>query len=575
VSDKRWKALKIVLFVGTVLAALKLVFVDFTLDEEYQIVMAYRYLQGDHLFKEMWEPHQTSAFVCAGLMWLFMTVTGSTTGIVLFLRFVALGIQTVLGVAVYRTLSGPLNKNDAFLLALLYFNIMPKNIQSPDFGNMQLWFLTIPILLVMKYYCDKEQKGKDGWYLLLGAGVSLACEVLTYPTCIILFPFFIVYMWRKSGKQRLRDCLILTATCGVCGIIWLVSVFAHVGLEEFAGNVGKLLSVDPTHDVSGMTSAKHSNYIENFQIWAVVFAGIAAVAGAIYGVIYFISKKKGKMIEKKSGWLMFWTLAIVVAELVQIYIWVVMHIGYEYLQVHLLVIYLALAAVWRLAGDGKHIFAWGILGTLVAYAGVMYISDLAMYYTLPHGSLGIVFAVAVIVLAMQKVMKDKARFWILLLVVSLCLVSIGGKGYTLRGGKSENTVLAVSGIMKKGPAAGILADYMCAYIYNRNYEEYADYVQEGDNVLIVANMIMSVGTIGYLFDDVNISHYSVVDPTTYNESLLEYWEQYPEKAPDVIVVDCWYGELKESPDSWIMQYIENDFGYTSVNDGSYVRFYRR
>lgn len=574
-SDKKWKALKIVLFIGTVLAALKLIFVDFTLDEEYQIVMAYRYLQGDHLFKEMWEPHQTSAFVCAGLMWLFMKVTGSTTGIVLFLRFVALGIQTVLGVAVYKTLSRTLDKNYAFLLALLYFNIMPKNIQSPDFGNMQLWFLTIPILLMMKYYYDKEQKGKDGWYLLLGAGVALACEVLTYPTCIILFPFFIIYIWRKSEKTRLRDCLILTATCGVCGIIWLVSVFTHVGLEEFSRNIGKLLSVDPTHDVSGMTSAKHSNYIENFWIWAVVFVGISAVAGAIYGVICFISKKKGKTIEKKSGWLMFWTLAIVVAELVQVYIWVVMHIGYEYLQIHLLVIYLALAAVWKLAGDGKRVFSWGILGTLVAYVGVMYISDLAMYYTLPHGSLGIVFAVAVIVLAMQKVMKDKACFWILLLVVSLCLVSIGGKGYTLRGGKTENSILAVSGIMKDGPAAGILADYMCAYIYNRNYEEYAQYVQEGDNVLIVANMIMSVGTIGYLFDDVNISHYSIVDPTTYSESLLDYWEQYPEKEPDVIIVDCWYGELKESPDSWIMQYIENDFGYTSVNDGSYVRFYRR
>ncbi len=574
-SDKKWKVLKAVLFVGTVLAALKLIFVDFTLDEEYQIVMAYRYLQGDHLFKEMWEPHQTSAFVCAGLMWLFMTVTQSTTGIVLFLRFAALGIQVILGLAVYKTISKTMDKNYAFLLAILYFNIMPKNIQSPDFGNMQLWFLTIPILLLMKYYYDREQKGKDGWYLLLGAGVSLACEVLTYPTCVILFPFFIIYIWCKSEKTRLRDSLILTGTCGICGIIWLLSVFSHVGVEEFSQNIGKLLSVDPTHDMSGMTNAKYGSYIDNILLWAVSVIGIVAVTGVIYSVICLVFKRKGKQIDKKSGWLIFWTIAILVAECVQIYIWVVMHIGYEYLQIHLLMIYLALGAVWRLAGENKNKFLWGILGTLVAYVGVMYISDLTMYCTLPHGSLGIVFAVAVIVLAMQNVMKEKARPWILLLVVSLCLVSIGGKGYTLRGGKAENTILAVSGIMKDGPAAGILADYMCAYIYNRNYEEYAEYVQEGDNVLIVANMVMSVGTIGYLFDDVNISHYSIVDPTTYTESLVDYWEQYPEKAPNVIIVDCWYGELKESPDSWIMQYIENDFGYTSVNDGSYVRFYRR
>jgi hypothetical protein len=64
-----------------------------------------------------------------------------------------------------------------------------------------------------------------------------------------------------------------------------------------------------------------------------------------------------------------------------------------------------------------------------------------------------------------------------------------------------------------------------------------------------------------------------VDPTSYDERLLTYWELYPEKVPDVIVVDCWYGDLKESSDNWIMQYIENDYGYTKVEEGRYVRFY--
>ena len=60
-----------------------------------------------------------------------------------------------------------------------------------------------------------------------------------------------------------------------------------------------------------------------------------------------------------------------------------------------------------------------------------------------------------------------------------------------------------------------------------------------------------------------------------DKRLLVYWELYPEKEPDVIVVDCWYGQLQEDVDSWIMQYIENEFGYTQVSDGRYVRFYRK
>ena len=144
-SDKKWKILKTVLLLGTVMAVIKLIFVDYTLDEEYQIVMAYRNLKGDQLFKQMWEPHQTSAFLCSGLMWLYMTITGTTTVIVLYLRFVTLGIQLGLAYAVYRTMVKSMDKEYAFLLALLYFNISPKIIQIPDFSNMQLWFLTIAL----------------------------------------------------------------------------------------------------------------------------------------------------------------------------------------------------------------------------------------------------------------------------------------------------------------------------------------------------------------------------------------------------------------------------------------------
>lgn len=592
-AGKAWKWIKSILLLGTAMAALKLIFVDYTLDEEYQIVMAYRNLNGDHLFKQMWEPHQTSAFLCSTLIWLYMTVTGTTTGVILFLRFVTLGIQLLLTVWVYRTLKNYLEKDYAFLLALLYLNIIPKNIQIPEFGNMQLWFLTAAVLLLMKYYADLGNAGKDKRFLLILVGISLAGEILTYPTCIILFPFFLVYIFRKSGKSKWRDMLILSGTCAVCAGIWLIAVFRYVSVPEFLQNVGNLLSFDPTHDVSGMTSAKHQNYIDNALFWAQWLAVIGAISGVVYGAVCGIRKRVNAVADeglgtlnsecagstgtanKGTAWLQFLTIAIIVSEFVQAYYWAVKGIGYEYLQIHLLVLWLAAAAVWRWAGEGRRVLVWGIVATLIGYAGVMYISDLAMYYTLPHGALGIVFAVAVIVFATQNVMKEKSRPWILLLVVSLCLCSIGGKAYTLRGGKSDNTIAAVGGIMKDGPAAGIFADYMCAYIYNCNYEDYAQYVKAGDNVLIVANMIMSVGTTAYMFDNVNISHFSIVDPTTYDEKLLTYWEQYPEKTPDVIVVDCWYGELKENPDSWIMQYIENDFGYTSVQDGRYVRFYRK
>ncbi|MCD8129957.1 MAG: hypothetical protein LUE16_01540 [Lachnospiraceae bacterium] len=145
----------------------------------------------------------------------------------------------------------------------------------------------------------------------------------------------------------------------------------------------------------------------------------------------------------------------------------------------------------------------------------------------------------------------------------------------MRGGRGYETVLGTEGLMKYGPAAGILTDYMNAYIYNSNYEDFEVYIEDGDRVLIVTNMVFSQSTMSYLFKDTEVCHYSIVDPTTYDERLLTYWELYPEKKPNVIIVDCWYGWLYEASDSWIMQYIENEFGYTGVIDGKYIRIYRQ
>ena len=572
ISEKVWKRIKTVLWIGTVLAVIKLIFVDYTLDEEYQIVMAYRNLKGDYLFCEMWEPHQTSAFMCILFMKLYMLLTGTTTGIILYLRVVTTAIHGLLSYLVYRTFRKNIHEEYAFLLAMLYFNISPKNIHIPEFGNMQLWFLTILILALQWYY---EEDGKDKWYLLVVAGVALSGEVLTYPTCIVLYPVLLIYLWTKSSNRKWRDCVILTATCGVCAVAFLGVVLIRVSPTELITNVQNLLSFDPTHDVSGMTGVKAKTYVDNAVLWAIWSAVIGVFSYITMQVVAHVSKRANQTLDKKQKYTLFWVISILASLVVQAIYWLFLNGGYEYLQIHFLSVLVSAAALWKLSDEGKKNLLWGIILTLAAYAAVMYISDLSMYYTLPHGALGLVFCMAVIISAVESTLGKRAKKMSLLLLLSMCVACIGARGYTLRGGKADNTIGAVAGVMKHGPAAGIFADYMAAYIYNCNYEDFMLHVESGDKVLIVANMVMAPGTTSYMFRESEISHFSIVDPTTYDEKLLTYWEQYPDKEPNVIVVDCWYGGLMESPDSWIMKYIEEQFDYTTVNDGRYVRFYRK
>ena len=87
--------------------------------------------------------------------------------------------------------------------------------------------------------------------------------------------------------------------------------------------------------------------------------------------------------------------------------------------------------------------------------------------------------------------------------------------------------------------------------------------------------VHSVNTIQYTFKNAEVCHYSIVDPTAYDERLLNYWSYYPEKEPNIIVIDCWFGNMLFTPDSWIVKYIENDFGYKEVIEGDYVRIYKK
>lgn len=565
-SEKNFKTVKIALLILTVAAAVKMIFFDYTLDEEYQMMMAYRNLNGDRLFGEMWEPHQTSAFMCIGLMGIYRLIVGSYTGVLIYLRICTTFIQIGLAIYVYRIFRRLTTDKYAFLLALIYFNVVPKGIQIPEFANMQHWFFSVMVLTLIQYYSHDGVRKKA---FLIISGVAMALEVLSYPSCLILFPFFMVVIFIKSEAERWKDVLIYCGTCGACGAVWMLWILRRVSFEEFARNIAYLLEFDLTHDISGTNRTFNLQYV---MIWGVLPIVTSVSIGLL---LYFVIKKRNTLWNRGQSLMVLMVMFVLASEIVQAFYWVVLRSGFELPQIHLVALWLAGMVAWRYAGKQKYILVPGIIGAFLSLIAVIYISDLAIGYALPHGFLGPLFCALLMVWGMSSLFDREAPGWCYLLLISLCFISIFGKGYTLRDGRDYNTIDRTAGIIKGGPAAGILTDYMNAYIYNCNYDTFCDYVGAGDNVLIVTNMVNSEGTTLYMFEEANVCHYSIVDPTAYDERLLKYWELYPEKVPDIILVDCWYGQLYEKEDSWIMQYIENNFGYSEVHDTDYVRYYIR
>ena len=419
---------------------------------------------------------------------------------------------------------------------------------------------------------------------------------------------------------------MLSGICVFFGTSYLGMLLRGRNLSELLETISLILAGDVTHGVS--LSQKLFSVVGNLLYLGTLTALVIAMA-LLVERLFKSPLEKCRRDDRVC-------LAVLFACVLEVIYWTVLNQGYETMQIHLVVItVVGLAGYGKIrkkqgmnravdkgteasqagmptetqmqAGiQTRRILLDGIIGSGISLIAVVYLTDLTLIDSLPHAMLAAFFAMVLFLQQTETVdceggavacegeavaregkvadwddkrpvcMNERpVRAWIYLMLVVWCLTAIFGKGYTLRSGTSYNNVLESGGILKYGPAMGTISNYMGAYVYNCDYEDWQTYLQDGDRVMIVVDQVMNLGTTQYLFKDVTISHFSIVNPTAYDERLIDYWKMFPEKEPNVIIVDCWYGELMTDPDSYIMKYIENDFGYTQVNDGRYIRIYRK
>ena len=100
--------------------------------------MAYRLIRGEKMFVDLWDPHQTSAFLSAFLMWIFEGIFHSLTGVVVWLRVCGTLIHLGVSYMVFRVVNNFETCEHSFLLATIYFNLLPKNSILPS-GLLRLF----------------------------------------------------------------------------------------------------------------------------------------------------------------------------------------------------------------------------------------------------------------------------------------------------------------------------------------------------------------------------------------------------------------------------------------------------
>lgn len=534
-------------------------------DGEYQLAMCNRLLQGDKMFLEMWEPHQTSVFLPAALMWVYRKLMGTTTGIVIYLQICGILIRGGLAVLLYRTLRKELPRRVAYCVGLLYFMIAPKDYALPEFSNLQLWFSTLLFICLWEYL----KSGRK--ILLILSGIWLSLEVLAYPSCVVVFPGVLLLLARYSARRK-RDILLLTGICAGAGVAVAGYFLVSIRPDRFAACIAGMLALEPTHTES--VGVRLAFYGENILVLLLVSVGVALLGFILSLPVQMLCDRKGK----RSPFLPIWMLcccAVLLAGFLANILSAENRCAYSVIL--LLLTGIGFCCRGSLEGRERQIYTCGsIIGGLELLATLM-LSDLPFSVSVPYGLLMAAMSLIPIEKQIARLPEEKLGkgfyycfgcFAVLLAFRCVYIrTPISGKGQIC-------STFSGMALARSGPALGLVSNEDGISMQRDSYQEWKELIRPGDKVWIIGGV---VDTLGYLYEEVEVAGPSTMSTPYYSDVVISYWDINPDKYPDVIVAECYLGELSYDllANQWLMDWMEEEYRPEQVVEGVYWNYYFR
>lgn len=529
-QDRLWKILTPVLLVLAVLAMAKTLFVGLEIDEEYAFSLGFRLVKGDRLFYTMWEPHQLSALPAALVLALYTAIAGTTTGALLFVRAVVLVCKAAMSAVFYRDFKQTIGRHGALLSAVVLFVYTPKWFLGPDYISQQFHFTVAAFLCFYHYYTHGFRRP---WLVVLGA-VCACFSFLAFPQSALAAAVIFIGMvlLGRRGKEPMickipRGAVLFVLGCMACAAAFLAYVLPGMGLTVFLQRVSLILN-DPQYD---FTTSQRLALLASQALNTAKFLAKPLAASVVLCLLWWAKTR-----QKRD-----WTdLALNLWAILATLLCAVRAVADSSSDERYFMPALVLAAAWAFRkgrGTAREPLFWlGFLPGIAAYAFILRSTLLGfsatfMYLTWP--ALCGCFAMLArrqmepeqeklpqgqCVLAALLVFLLVCRFWCVLVT----------------GWKPANVATANLKQITAGPAAGTWADEKAADMQMALYEALEPFA--GKQVLQAIGeqhglgFMMAGGTL-------TIGQASVISGTDSDPRFIQYYEELPEKRPDVILYD--------------------------------------
>lgn len=163
---------------------------DHFADESFYPTIPLRLINGESLVSDEWHLTQFSSLFLYVPVRFWLTVKGSTEGIILFLRFFYLVIHTTVSIGIYTLFRK--YKIWAVAAAIMYYSQVPLRFMSANYHSLLalfLLFLTIALLLI-------SRKDKIGYYLFAGFCYGCCCVCNPFECLVFLIYIIVCVIWR-------------------------------------------------------------------------------------------------------------------------------------------------------------------------------------------------------------------------------------------------------------------------------------------------------------------------------------------------------------------------------------------
>lgn len=562
-----WVLVGIFLLALSAIGIWKTIYISADIDESYTVTMACRLVKGDRLFLDMWELHQTSAVLYAPFVWIFTKVTGSTIGLLVFLRVVGVCIQGLLAVFVYQALKKYMGKKVAFFLAILFFNFTPKHIQSPEYTLLCcLGFVLTSMSFLMLY---KEKKRKTEIFYLVLAALGLCMTVLSYPAALFqLLPSLaaLAYVTKLKGnmqeeqgglikKRIMKNMAIFTGICALSAVLFFMYVLSGISFSGLFKTLSYVFMDESHKQVMSEHIRSHAQYLLD-MLKVTVLAILLAYLGRVLW-------KKWK---KKETFLFDIVLLLVQTVYALIQFHTIKEVNFliffpVILQIFVLGIYFYLT--YEKNREDKVLFYVMIVPNFCLVVAVLLSSNLTANYSMSFLFPGTLAGLYMIGRAFFRNKKGKLMLYTCRGAVVTLAAVFGLMVFVSRIFLVRYTATQRLNVFEPSYEAwhGVLSGIRLGDTDYRQYEwkttSLHQHVTKDDVFLYVgADMFL------YGETEAKIGTGNTISTPAFGEQLLAYYEIFPERIPTVIFLDCEYTMdyrvwLEEEPfGSFIEEYYE-------------------